>query len=97
MGSGHKRPYVDTLSLTNTDVHVYEAIATLEQAGQPPTSAEITTACRLDDETVARTLHKLLDRGVAAAADRGGEQAFTLTRHDWSSAPDTPPADTPPS
>ncbi len=84
MEADHERPYVDALSLTDTDLHVYEAIAGLEQADQPPTSEEINAACGLDDETVARTLHKLLDRGVVTAADRGGEPALALTRHDWS-------------
>ena len=90
MGADHERPYVDALSLTDTDLHVYEAIANLEQNGQPPTGGEITAASGLDDETVARTLHKLLDRGVVTAADRGGEPALALTRHDWSALPDTP-------
>ena len=97
MGTDHERPYVDALSLTDTDLHVYEAIAALEQAGQPPTSGEITAACGLDDEAVARTLHRLLDRGVAIAAGRGGEPAFALARHDWSAVPDTPAAHPPPS
>ncbi len=97
MGTGHERPYVDALSLTDADLHVYEAIAALEQAGQPPTSEEITAACGLDDEAVARALHNLLDRGVATAADRAGEPAIALARHDWSAVPDTPAADQPPS
>lgn len=88
MGTDHGRPYVDALSLTDTDLHVYEAIATLEQSGRPPTSQEITAACALDDETVARTLQKLLDRGVAAAVGQAGDPGFALIRHDWSSAPD---------
>lgn len=88
MGTDHGRPYVDALSLTDTDLHVYEAIATLEQAGQPPTGEEITAACGLDDETVARTLRNLVDRRVAAAVSRDGEPGFALVRHDWSSAPD---------
>lgn len=89
MGADHERPYVDAMSLTDTDLHVYEAIADLEQTGQPPTNEEITAACELDDETVARTLRKLLDRGVAIAADRGGQPAVALARHDWSAVPDT--------
>lgn len=89
MGADHQRPYVDAMSLTDTDLHIYEAIASLEQAGQPPTRWEVTAACGLDEQTVTRTLHKLLDRGVAAAADRDGEPAFALARHDWSAVPDT--------
>ncbi len=95
MGTDHEQPYVDALSLTDTDLHVYEAIASLEQAGQPPTSEEITAACGLDDDVIVRTLHKLLDRGVATAAGRDGEPAFALARHDWSAVPDTPAADPP--
>ena len=88
MGTDREPPYVDALSLTDNDLHVYEAIATLEQAGQPPTAGQITAACTIDAETVGRTLGNLLDRGVAAAVGRDGGPGFTLTRHDWSSVPE---------
>ena len=83
---------VDPQSLTDTDLHIYEAIATLEQAGHPPTRGEIAAASDLDSDTVFERLCALVDRGVVVEADTAGEAAFTLASHEWSSAPDKPGA-----
>jgi DNA-binding MarR family transcriptional regulator len=89
MAAEGERPHVDAQVLTETELVVYEAIATLEQAGRPPTQGEIASASALDHADVGRTLRGLRDRGVVVAAG-DGQEAFTLARHDWSSVPDTP-------
>ncbi len=88
MTARNGQPPVEPQSLTDADLHVYEAIATLEQAGHPPTRREIAAACGLDDDTVFERLGVLVDRGVVVGARAGGEAAFTLAAHEWSSAPD---------
>ncbi len=83
-----RRPYIDPQSLTDADLAVYEAIATLEQAGQPPTGQQVAAATtHLDDQTIAQILRKLLARGVVVHASGGSEPTYTLPRHDWSSVP----------
>ncbi|HEY5988200.1 MAG TPA: hypothetical protein VIV12_17770 [Streptosporangiaceae bacterium] len=90
MTAHNERPPADPQSLSDVDLHVYEAIATLEQTGHPPTRGEIASASGLDDDTVFERLGFLVDRGVVVEARTGGEAAFTLAIHDWSSVPDKP-------
>jgi Fic family protein len=90
MTADDERPFVDAQSLSDTDLHIYEAIATLEQSGQPPTGDEIAAAAHLDGSVVRRTLSSLLERRVVVPAGGRDQSAFTLARHDWSSAPDGP-------
>ena len=86
------RPYVDPHDLTDGELAVYEAIATLEQQGHPPSGAEITAATALSGETVDDVLRTLLGRKVAVRSGEG----YTLARHDWSSVPDLPAHGQPP-
>jgi hypothetical protein len=88
MTADDERPFVDAQSLSDTDLHIYEAIATLEQSGKPPTGDEIAAAARLDGSVVRQTLSDLLERRVVVPAGGRDAAAFTLARHDWSSAPD---------
>jgi hypothetical protein len=86
------RPYVDPHDLTDGELAVYEAIATLEQQGHPPSEPEITAATPLGGDTVAAVLRTLVGREVAV---RDGE-GYTLARHDWSSVSDLPAHGQPP-
>jgi DNA-binding IclR family transcriptional regulator len=88
MTANSEQPPADPQSLSDTDLHVYEAIAALEQTGHPPTRREIAAASGLDDDTVFERLGFLVDRGVVLEARTRGEAAFTLATHDWSSVPD---------
>jgi hypothetical protein len=88
MTANSEQPPADPQRLSDTDLDVYEAIATLEQAGHPPTRGEIAAASGLDDDTVFERLGFLVDHGVVVEARTGGEAAFTLAAHEWSSVPD---------
>ncbi len=88
--SEHGPPYVDAQALTDLDTHVYEAIATLEQSGRPVTKAAIAVAAGLDDETVARTLRGLTERGVLVRTQPADVPVFELARRDWSAEPRRP-------
>jgi LexA DNA binding domain len=87
MTADSTQPPIDPQSLTNADLEVYEAIATLEQSGHAPTRREIAAASGLDDDTVFERLGVLIDRGVVVEAGTKGEAAFTLSAHEWSSEP----------
>jgi len=88
MTEGSDHPYVDTVSLTDTDTYVYETIATLEYTGRPATRSQIAAAADLDDETLDRTLAKLTGRGMLTRSDAGDEPAFEPADRGWSAAPD---------
>ncbi|HEY7146546.1 MAG TPA: winged helix DNA-binding protein [Streptosporangiaceae bacterium] len=77
-------PYVDAQALTDVDTYVYEAIATLETSGRPVPQAQIAAVADLDDQTMAKSLQTLTERGVLVRTEPGGEAAFELARRDWS-------------
>ena len=80
----HDPPYVDAQALTDTDTHIYEAIATLEQGGRPVTQAAIAAAAGLDDDTVRQALRGLTERGVLVRTQPADVPVFELARRDWS-------------
>ena len=86
----HDPPYVDAQALTDTDTHIYEAIATLEQGGRPVTQAAIAVAAGLDDETVREALRGLIERGVLVRTQPDDVPVFELARRDWSAEPRRP-------
>ena len=83
-------PFVDAQTLTDLDAYVYEAVATLEQSGRPPTWAEIVAATDLDDETTSEALEELTGRGVLVRAPSADGEGYELARRAWSNAPDRP-------
>jgi hypothetical protein len=90
MESGSDRPFVDAQYLTGLDSYVYEAVATLEHSGGPPTTAQIVAATDLDEKTAGEVLGVLADHGVLLRTRSGEAEAFELARRDWSATPDTP-------
>jgi hypothetical protein len=88
MTADSDRPYVDTVSLTDVDTHVYEAIATLEYTGRPATRSQIAAVAGLDDQALDQTLAKLAGRGMLTRSDVDGEPAFEPADRGWSAAPD---------
>jgi DNA-binding IclR family transcriptional regulator len=90
MGSDSDRPFVDAQYFTDLDTYVYEAVATLEHSGHPPTRSQIAAATDLDDHTADEVLGALAEHGVLTRTRSGGEEAFELARRDWSATPDTP-------
>jgi CBS domain-containing protein len=95
MGSGSDRPFVDAQYLTDLDTYVYEAVATLEHSGGPPTRADIVAATDLDEKTAGEVLGVLAEHGVLLRTGSGDREAFEPARRDWSATPDTPSGESP--
>jgi DNA-binding IclR family transcriptional regulator len=87
MSSGSERPYVDALSMTDREAHVYETIAVLEYGGRPTTAARIAEAAGLDGATVSEALRGLTERRAIVRRGRGEDAEYAPASHDWSAAP----------
>jgi hypothetical protein len=85
-----KPPFADAQALSDADAYVYEAVATLEQSGRPPTRAEIVAVTDLDDDTTSEILDELIAHGVLVRAPSADGEGYELARRDWSNAPDMP-------
>lgn len=77
-------PYVDAISLTDTDTHIYETIATLEYLGRTATQEEIAALGGLGDRHVADALADLVGRGLLLRAESRGVIVYEPARRDWS-------------
>ncbi|HEX4063630.1 MAG TPA: hypothetical protein VHY58_21655 [Streptosporangiaceae bacterium] len=84
-----ERPYVDALSMSDREAHVYEAIAAMEYSarGRPASRAEIKTAAGLDDDALDETLRELTERRALVRTGSGEDAEYTPASHDWSVAP----------
>jgi DNA-binding MarR family transcriptional regulator len=90
MTADPERPYLDPLAFSDLDLHVYEAIATLEYLGRPAARSEIAAAAEIDEDRLDRTLDELERRGLLIRSDSPGEPAYEPARRGWSRAPDVP-------
>lgn len=90
MPAGGDRPYVDVLSLTDSDVYLYETIATLEYIGHPVTRREVAAVTDIEYDRLDHRLGVLTRRGLLVRTESGGEPAFEPARRDWSAAPERP-------
>jgi hypothetical protein len=90
MTADPERPDADPLALSDLDLHVYEAIATLEYLGRPATPSEIAAAAETDEDRLGRALDELTRRGLLIRSDSPGEPAYEPARRGWSRAPDVP-------
>ena len=81
-------PYVEPLSLTDTDTYLYEAIATMEYTGQPVTRDEIKAVAGLDDATLDAALADLTRRGLLTQATVDGGPVYEPSDRGWSTAPE---------
>jgi hypothetical protein len=81
------RPYVDPQGLGELDMHVYEAIATLEFLGRVPTRAQIGAAAGLDNGELDDLLRSLTERHLLVRSEASGEPSFEPARRDWSAVP----------
>jgi hypothetical protein len=84
------QPYVDPQSLGDLDLHVYEAIATLEYLGRPATRSEIGAAAGLDSAELDDLLSSMTERRLLVRSQESGEPAFEPARRGWSAVPDEP-------
>ena len=83
-----EQPFADHVSLTGDEADIYEAIATLEFIGRPPTPAEISTATGLDRDCVRETLATLTERGILIMADDDTDAIYEPAHRGWSTVPD---------
>jgi hypothetical protein len=81
------QPYVDAQRLGDPDLHIYEAIATLEDLDRPVTRAEIEAVTSLDGAALDDRLRALTEQGLLVSSRQDGEPAFTPARRDWSANP----------
>jgi DNA-binding GntR family transcriptional regulator len=93
MTSGGDQPFIDAQTLTDTEAHVYEAIATLEYANRPVTEAEIAAVAGVDHETIHEIVSAFAESGMLVRTEGREGPVFELARRDWSAAPDTPSHD----
>lgn len=78
-----QQPYVDAVSMSDAEAHVYEAIAVVETTGEPVTRARIHTAAMLDEPAVDEALAALADRGAIARDGDGEDATYALAEHGW--------------
>jgi hypothetical protein len=81
------QPYGDAQSVGDPDLHIYEAIATLEYLDRPVTRAEIGAAAGLDGAELDDRLRALTEQGLLVGSTQDGEPAFTPARRSWSAVP----------
>jgi DNA-binding GntR family transcriptional regulator len=86
--SNSEQPYVEPVSLTDTDTYLYEAIATMEYTGQPLTRDKIKAAAGLDDAVLDAALADLTERGLLTASGSGGAAVWEPADRGWSAAPE---------
>jgi hypothetical protein len=82
------QPDADPQRVGDPDLHIYEAIATLEYLGRPVTRAEIGTAASLDGAELDERLGSLTERGLLVRSTESGEPVFTPAQRGWSAVPD---------
>jgi hypothetical protein len=85
---GSETPYVEPVSLTDTDTYLYEAIATMEYTGKPVTRDEIKAAAGLDDATLDSALAGLTSRGLLSQTTVDGAPVWEPADRGWSTNPD---------
>ena len=86
----HPNP-ADRVTLTGDEAAIYEAIATLEFVGHPPTATDIATAVNRDVAAVLAALDTLTERGLLTRtreAQDSAEAVYEPAWRGWSTAPD---------
>lgn len=88
MTADEMRPHQDTLSFTDNEAFVFEAVATLEYTGQPTTREHIRAVVTLDEATIDAALAELTGRNVLTVEGAGAEETFRPADRGWSVAPE---------
>lgn len=91
MSDSHEQPRVETQSLTDTGLQVYESVATLEFAGRRPTRDALAHAVPLDQPALDDVLADLTQRGLLTAQRDSSDTIYRPARRDWSMQPQTGP------
>ena len=83
-------PQIDAQTITDTGLHVFEAIVTLEFTGRRPSRAAIADAARLDDAVLDEALAGMAEQGLLTVTRDHGELVYEPARRDWSTQPAQP-------
>jgi len=81
--SEQQRPYVDAVSMSDAEAHVYEAIAVVETTKEPVTRARIVTVAMLDEADVDEALTGLTGREAVSRDGDGEDATYALVQHGW--------------
>jgi hypothetical protein len=89
MSAESERPYVDALTMSDREAHVYEAIAAMEYSGRGrlASRAEIKGAAGLEDAELDEALRGLTERQAVICHGSGDDAEYTPASHAWSAAP----------
>lgn len=87
MSSDAQRRYVDAVSMSDEQAHVYEAIAALEYSGRPASRREIVHAAGLDESTVDDALHALTEREAVLRRGSGEDAEYEPANREWMVTP----------
>lgn len=82
------QPPVDAQSVTDTDLDIFEAVATLEYTGRSPSRSAIAAAAQRDEAVVDEALNEMTARGLLTRTNQDGEPVYVPARRDWSTQPD---------
>lgn len=82
------QPPVDAQSVTDTDLDIFEAVATLEYTGRSPSRSAIAAAAQRDEAVVDEALNEMTARGLLTRTNQDGEPVYIPARRDWSTQPD---------
>jgi hypothetical protein len=82
------RPPVDTQTLSDAGLEIFEAVATLEYTGRRPSRSAVAAAAQRDQALVDEALDDMTAHGVLTVSDEGGEPVYVPARRDWSTQPD---------
>jgi len=82
------QPPVDTQTLSDSTLQIFEAVATLEYTGRRPSRSAIAAACQRDAALIDEALNDMTAQGLLAQTDEGGEPVYVPASRDWSTQPD---------
>jgi hypothetical protein len=81
------QPPVDAQTLTDVDLDIFEAVATLEYSGRTATRPAIAAAAQRDQALVDGLLDDMTAHGLLTVDDEHGEPVYVPARRDWSTEP----------
>jgi hypothetical protein len=82
------RPHVDAQTLSDANLEIFEAVATLEYLGRRPSRSAITAAAQRDETIVDEALGEMTACGLLTRTEEGGEPVYVPASRDWSTQPD---------
>jgi hypothetical protein len=81
------QPPVDAQTVNDTELEIFEAIATLEFTSRRASRSVIAAATRRDQAVVDEALDDMTARGLLTMTGDSDDPAFVPARRDWSTQP----------